>query len=126
MMKWGFFMVGGLLVAFCNCRMTPGLQTGLEGRIMKGPMCPGPVRLDRPCPSKPAVGAFLLVDAAGREVARFLTDAEGKFKIVAPPGTYFVVPALGKDKNYLEGRREVVVPAEGRGRVELVFDTGIR
>jgi hypothetical protein len=37
-----------------------------------------------------------------------------------------VVPVLGKDQNYLAGRPEVVVPAEGWGRVELVFDTGMR
>jgi len=126
MTKCVLLMAGVLMAAHCGCATASGPKTGLEGRIMKGPMCPGPVRIGHPCPDKPAMGAFLLVDAVGREVARFRTDAEGNFKVAAPPGTYFIVPALGKDEYHLMGRREVVVSPKGWGRVELVFDTGVR
>ena len=121
-------VAAGLLTAAgcCGCTLAAGSGTGLEGRIMKGPMCPGPRIIGRPCPDKPAEGSFLLVDAADRVVARFRTDGHGRFRTPVPPGTYFVVPDLREGEHLLMGRREVAVPAKGWGCVELVFDTGMR
>lgn len=126
MIRAAWLLAGVLLTWGCASRTGPGPDTGVEGRILKGPMCPGPVLLGRPCPNRPAEGPFVLVDASGREAARFRTDAQGRFRVAAPPGRYAVMPILMEGEPFLAGRHEVVVPGTGWIRVELTFDSGMR
>jgi hypothetical protein len=124
MKRWSG-LITVLLLSACTA---PSLSAsgGVEGTITKGPMCPGPVRIGRPCPNQPAKATFLLLDPTDRVVARFRTDAAGRFRVPAPPGRYFVIADPDAQQPFLGGRREVLVPPVGWARVVLTFDTGMR
>ena len=103
------------------------LTTGLEGRVMMASPCPGPVREDQPCPDQPFSAAFDVLNAENKVVARFQSDAEGRFQIKLKPGTYTVRPDTGAPLfNAPSQVQAVTVQAEGITEVTLRFDSGMR
>ncbi|RMF62507.1 MAG: hypothetical protein D6743_12060 [Calditrichaeota bacterium] len=100
-------------------------ETGLEGTVLRGPMCP--VQSDQdPCPDQPFRALFHVFDEKGVEVATFESDAMGHFRVVLAPGTYTIVadetaPLLPKRQS-----KQVKVGSLGFTTTTLVFDTGIR
>jgi Carboxypeptidase regulatory-like domain len=99
-------------------------SSGIVGTVRAGPTCPVE-RADSPCP--PQVWTGTVRASAGGASYEAVTDAQGRFAIDLPPGTYEVValtdggPPTGVPTN-------VTVPA-GEGppaRVDLTVDTGIR
>jgi len=74
---------------------------------------------------RPYQARITVLDPAGREVAVVDSDAEGKFCMALPPGTYVLRPELsGLYPRASEQRVEV-----GRNRVtrvEIVYDSGMR
>src|SRR5579859_8294190 len=109
-----------LLLGSCAAAGTPG--SGIRGTIAAGPACPGPARLNSPCPDRP-VSMTVEVVSGSNIVATFTSDAAGTFSVGVDPGTYTLrsksgLPAL---------KPTTVVVVEGRfTQVELHADTGIR
>jgi len=104
-------------------------DSGVSGIVTAGPTCP--VATDPPDPScadRPVGGAVLVVTTlAGVEADRTTSDAEGRFALSLPPGTYRLEPQP------VEGLMGTAAPAEftvepGAPTLELVigYDTGIR
>jgi hypothetical protein len=81
-----------LLAAGCAHagQATGSSQLTLSGTVRAEPGCPGPVRLDSPCPPRPVAGATVEADRAGREVGQATTDSNGRFSLRLPSGTYQV------------------------------------
>jgi hypothetical protein len=98
--------------------------TGLAGTVMRGPVTPV-CRIDVPCDAP--FSASFDVQRDGARVASFHSDADGKFTIVLPPGTYLIVPASDAPlmNPSLQAKTATVNPS-GLTKVELLFDTGIR
>ena len=102
---------------------------GIRGTVTAGPVCP--VVTDPPdpaCADRPVPGAVLVVTTlTGVEVARAVTDAEGRFALALAPGTYRLAaqPVEG-----LMGTPEAVEFGldVGTSPLELMvsYDTGIR
>src|SRR5438093_11410972 len=69
------------------CGTIGGPPSGIQGTILAGPACPGPVRLDSPCPDRP-VSMTVEVVSGTTVAATFTTDAAGKFSVGVAPGTY--------------------------------------
>ena len=109
-----------LLVAACGT--IGGPASGISGTIVAGPACPGPVRLDSPCPDRP-VAMTVEVVSGTTVAATFTSDANGAFSVNVGPGTYRL-----RSKNGLPALRSpTVVVVEGQfTQVELHADTGIR
>ena len=62
---------------------------------------------------------------ARREVARVQSDAEGRFELRLPPGSYVLKPeSPGLYPRASEQR--VVVRSNATARVEIVYDSGMR
>ncbi|HLE89184.1 MAG TPA: carboxypeptidase-like regulatory domain-containing protein [Candidatus Limnocylindria bacterium] len=103
--------------------------TGLHGVVTSGPHCP--VVTDPPDPScadRPVAGALLVVtDAAGDEVARTTSGADGSFSIELAPGAYTLVPQAVEGLMGTPEPIDVEVEA-GQPMAELTvsYDTGIR
>ena len=104
------------------CGAIGGPPSGIQGTILAGPACPGPVRIGSPCPDRPVAMTVEVVN--GTTVAAiFTSDANGAFSVSVGAGTYTLrsksgLPAL---------RGTTVVVVEGRfTQVELHADTGIR
>jgi hypothetical protein len=97
--------------------------TGLQGRVMRGPIMPV-CRVNVPCDA-PAKGVTLRFSRAGRVVARATTNNKGWYRVVLKPGRYSV-------RTNARGPEAVPTPAlatatSGRfRRVDFHIDTGIR
>lgn len=102
-------------------------KSGAKGTISRGPICPvEQYPPDPACADKPVQGEFIVKNTAGtKEIARFRTDAEGRFLVFLPPGEYSVEPnfpiGLPGTVGYL-----IQVPAQGIAEYSISFDTGIR
>ena len=103
--------------------------TGIRGTVSAGPTCP--VQRDPPdpnCAERPVAGAVLVfTDAAGTEVGRVTSAADGSFSVELAPGTYRVTaqPVEGLMGTPAPMDAEV---AAGQPMTELQvsYDTGIR
>ncbi|MDP9271777.1 MAG: carboxypeptidase-like regulatory domain-containing protein [Chloroflexota bacterium] len=101
----------------------------VSGRVTAGPICPVEQQPPDPaCAARPVAGAVLLVqDAAGREVARATSAANGSFSVTLEPGAYRLVPqpkeGLMGTPAAMEFRVDVGVPT---ARLQVTYDTGIR
>ena len=112
-------LVLALVLAACG---NAASSSGIRGTILAGPACPGPVRLESPCPDRP-VSMTVEVLSGSTVAATFTTDAAGKFSVGVAPGTYTL-----RSKNGLPALKSpTVVVVDGQFTdVELHADTGIR
>lgn len=103
---------------------TAQLTTGLSGQVLRGPITP--VCTDGvPCDAP--FSATFHVQRGSKEVAAFVSDSEGRFLVLLPPGSYTVVPdASAPLLGASQQSQPVTVSDEGLTEVVLYFDTGIR
>jgi hypothetical protein len=116
-----------VLLALAACRTLGAAEGVLEGIVLKGPLCPGPVRIGHPCPDRPFSALFHVLDPDGKEAARFTSDEKGRFRVTLAPGRYTVVP--DPSAHFPESpfnRKAVAIEAGKTTAVELHFDTGMR
>lgn len=114
---------------------TPGVESeeigsqesGIMGQVLRGPMCPGPVILNDPCPDQPFSAQFNVFDSREKLVASFLSDEQGHFYMLIGPGTYTIVPDESTPIMHPTSQRREVTVQDGEFSDEtLIFDTGIR
>lgn len=100
--------------------------SGIRGTVTAGPTCPVVSANDPSCDDRPIAGATVLVlDAAGREVARVVTDADGRYAVALPAGPYVVEPQ--PVEGFLRMAEPVpVTVGDGFVAIDLAYDTGIR
>lgn len=124
----GLFVAVVLLTA-CAPDERPAERITLRGEALAGPTCPVVSEPPDPaCAESLVVGAVIVVtDVDGGEVARATTDAEGRFEMALPPGSYVVVP---QPVEGLMGTPSAVAVELRVGavvdRLVLSYDTGIR
>jgi hypothetical protein len=106
------------------CAGPVALDTGLTGTVQRGPVMPV-CQTNVPCDGPFA--ATFEVRRGGKRVAGFSSDAQGRFSVSIPPGTYLIVPADDAPiMNPSAQAKTVEVGPEGLTSVQLSFDTGIR
>jgi hypothetical protein len=105
-----------------------GQKTGIGGVVTAGPVCPVEKNPPDPaCAPRPVAGAVLVVqDAAGTEVARITTEADGTFFAELPAGFYVVTPQPANGLMGTAGPQSVTVTDGAAVRLDLTYDTGIR
>ncbi len=117
--------MGGLACQW-NLTGSEPSATGLEGRVLKGPMCPGP-QTAQACPDQPFSAWFDVFDDQKKLVTRFQTDEEGRFEVALRPGVYTLVPDETAPIIHPHIQQQTVtVQPGGMTTVILNFDTGIR
>ncbi len=116
-----------IALAACGAGPTPTPTSGIQGQILLGPTCPVQ-RADQPCPDKPYQATVIVHDAgSGREVRRFTSDADGRFRVPLAPGSYHLVPQSPQGTVFPRGvPADVAVPAGQFVEVTIHYDTGIR
>ena len=104
----------------------PAETSGVRVTAIIGPTCAGPVRPDQVC-TQPYEGEFVVTDQSGREIARFVTDQQGRAVVALPPGNYVLVPKIDPQTR-LPTRSPVNVSVLPGDYVEIIveFDTGLR
>ena len=96
----------------------------MQGTALIGPTCPV-FRIESPCPDRPWQGTVVAQDAAGREVTRTDTDADGRFFIALAPGDYVLV-TLTTGVFPAPITMPVTIAAGRATDVQLMLDSGIR
>jgi hypothetical protein len=90
-------------------------------------MCPGPVRLDEPCPDQPFSSTFHVFDDQDNQVASFQSDEQGIFQIFLPPGSYIIVPDESAPiLRATQQINEVQVKDKIITQLTLIYNTGKR
>lgn len=119
--------IAALLSATCSeSGLSPDPDTGLDIRVLKGPIQPVEREGDPPNEA-PVEDALVEVrTAAGREVARAVTDARGEARVDLAAGTYQIEVLRCPGAMSLPGPEEVDVPLGSYREVRLDCDTGIR
>jgi hypothetical protein len=104
---------------------TPSLSpSGIEGVIMVSPSRPGPIRKDVPSEA-PAGNITLVVMKSDAKVASLTTDAEGRFRVLLPPGHY-TVAREGPGAKIGHWQFEAEVKANEMTSVRWIGDSGMR
>lgn len=102
-------------------------ESGISGQVLMGPVCPGPVRVDEPCPDEPFSATFYVFDDQENQVASFQSDEGGLFQIYLIPGRYTIVPDESAPiMRATQQKYEVVVRDKEITQVTLIYDTGQR
>lgn len=106
---------------------TPVPNSGIEGQILAGPQCPVERPGDPNCADKPYQGTVIVKTADGsREVTRFRSGNDGKFRVALDPGTYLLDPQ-STTSPFPRGIQQTVVVEPGKYlQVTVSYDTGIR
>ncbi len=115
-----------VLLAACGPAATTQPDTGIEGLVTIGPMCPVVIE-GQECPDQPFQATLTVLDRDGRRVLRFETDAEGRFRELLPPGDYILRPeSPGESRLPFAGEQEFSVAAGQFTRLVVNYDSGIR
>jgi hypothetical protein len=117
-----------LAMAACGTAAAPPIPsgTGIQGVVQSSPTCPVE-RINSPCPPHPLAATIVVRDAAGHEVARTHSGADGHFKVEVAPGTYAVVGLnIGSGMLPRPIPTTVTVTAGSYTTVNVEYDSGIR
>jgi carboxypeptidase family protein len=113
-----------LVLSVGACSSGPAATARIEGRVLAGPTCPVETP-DASCEPRPWTGRVRATEEDGRTYETS-TDADGRYAIAVPPGTYTVVAVTGEG-GPPTGIPQVVPIADGASlTVDLEVDTGIR
>lgn len=104
---------------------TSSSHSGIEGQVLLGPACPGPVRADKPCPDKPYQATIQVQDQNGNTVTHFQTDANGNFQVDLSPGTYILHPESSGAFPRAANQTVTVDPGQFT-KVQIEYDSGLR
>ncbi len=100
-------------------------ETALEGTISISPVHGGPARPGVP-DSRPLALAKFVVRRGDQVVASFVTDAQGRFHVVLPPGHYAIALEKSKGRMGHYGPFKADVVTGQVTHVSWQCDTGIR
>ncbi|MBE3068269.1 MAG: hypothetical protein IMZ73_12740 [Chloroflexi bacterium] len=111
-------------LAGCGSTPTPVPDSGVEGHVFIGPVCPV-VQVNNPCPDKPYQTTLSILDQNGKKILTFQTDADGFFRVPLPSGDYI----LSSDMSTVLPRA-MAQPFSVRDgeftELSITFDSGLR
>ena len=97
--------------------------SGITGIVLAGPACPGPARLDSPCPDRP-VAVQLVFIKDGAQAASVSSLEDGRFTVDLPAGRY-TIRGTGSGLPIVR-EMTVEVPVDRHVEVTVHADTGMR
>ena len=111
------------LVLASACSGGAAYPSGITGVVLAGPACPGPARLDSPCPERP-IAVQLVFVKDGAQAASVSSLEDGRFTVDLPAGRY-TIRGTGSGLPIVR-EMTVDVPADRHIEVTVRADTGIR
>lgn len=126
--RW-LLMLAVLVLIACT-QPSRGQTYVVAGRAEAGPTCPVEPASPAPgqCAPRSVAGAVLVIaDAAGRQLVRLTTAADGAFSTQLPAGSYVLTPQPVEGLMSTAPALPFVVSAEAHPvDVRVEYDTGIR
>ncbi|NJC97120.1 MAG: carboxypeptidase regulatory-like domain-containing protein [Anaerolineae bacterium] len=118
------FAIAILILAACSPNTPTPVNSGIEGQVFIGPMCPV-VREGEECPDEPYQAALTVNSLTGERIVQVQTDEEGRFRIPLPPGEYILHPE-SPNRLPFAGDQTVTVVEGSFTQVTVNYDSGIR
>ena len=113
-----------LLLATCSLQEPTPTDSGVEGQVFIGPVCPV-VQEGQECPDQPYQATLTVNSLGGERIAQVQTDTEGRFKLPLQPGEYILHP---ESPNVLPSAADqtFIVQAGVFTQIIVNYDSGIR
>ena len=113
-----------LILTACNAATQSPINSGIEGQVFIGPMCPV-VQVGQECPDEPYQAILTVNNSKGERIVQVQTDENGLFKIPLEPGEYILHP---ESPNVMPFAAEQTVFVEDGmyTKVIVAYDSGIR
>jgi hypothetical protein len=120
------FLVGVsiLLLATWSFHSPAPNESGIEGQVLLGPMCPV-AQQGQACPDQPYQATLTVNNPNGGMILQFQTDGQGHFRIPLGPGQYILHPESPNGMPFAPDQAIVV----GTGQyvpILVNYDSGIR
>jgi hypothetical protein len=117
-------VLAGILAACRGGR--PPAETGVEGTVTMGPMCPV-VQVGQACPDAPYAARLSVVRASGKIVARASAGEDGSYRIALEAGDYLLQAEPSDGGPFPASAGVPFSVVEGAWtRLDVVLDSGIR
>lgn len=109
-------------------RVTPHAESGIEGQVVISPVRPGPQRQGQSGSAPYQTTLAVVSSADAREVTRFQTGSDGRFRVSLPPGEYRIGPPPEIQRGrFPRGEEQTVKVLRGQfTSVTIGFDSGMR
>jgi hypothetical protein len=120
------FVIGILILILATCSAQPPAPTdsGIEGQVFIGPMCPV-VQAGQACPDQPYQAVLTVNSPQGGKIVQVQADKDGRFKIPLAPGEYVLHPESPNTMPF--AREQSFVVEQGKFTQTVVnYDSGIR
>ena len=113
-----------ILLATCSVQEAAPADSGVEGQVVIGPMCPV-VQEGQPCPDQPYPATLTVNSRDGNKITQVRADQQGHFRIALKPGDYILHP---ESSNAMPFAAEQAFHVESGHFVQLrvSYDSGIR
>jgi len=120
-------VAGVLAVILAGCGgAEPPADTGVEGVVTIGPMCPV-VQVGQPCPDKPYAAKLTVVNPSGKVITRASVDANGRYRIPLEAGDYLLQAEATDGGPFPATAGYPFTVSQGSWtRLDLTMDSGIR
>jgi len=120
------FLVGVsiLLLATWSFHSPAPRESGIEGQVWMGPMCPVSQQ-GQACPDQPYQATLTVNSPTGGRIMQFQTDGQGHFRIPFEPGQYVLHPESPNGSPFA-GDQIIVVGVGQYTQVTVNYDSGIR
>ena len=110
----------------CSPAVIAPPETGIEGQVFVGPMCPVMVE-GQDCPDQPYQATLTVLTPDGREVTQFQTEDDGSFRFDLPPGEYILHPEPPPDSPLPYASEQPFSVIAGQYTHLIInYDSGIR
>jgi hypothetical protein len=120
------FLVGVsiLLIATWSFHSPAPKESGIEGQVLIGPMCPV-AQQGQSCPDQPYQASLTVNSPSGGVIMAFQTDGQGHFRIPLAPGEYILHP--GSPNGLPFAADQMIAVGTGQYTQVIVnYDSGIR
>jgi hypothetical protein len=113
-----------LLIATWSFHNPAPRESGIEGQVLMGPMCPV-AQQGQGCPDQPYQATITVNSPNGGTILQFQTDGGGHFKIPLAPGEYTLHPESPNGIPFAADQ-SIVVGASQYTQIVIKYDSGIR
>jgi hypothetical protein len=120
------FITGILIILLATCSVQEAVpaDSGVEGQVLIGPMCPV-VQVGQPCPDQPYQTKLTVNGQDGKRITQVQTDQQGRFKISLKPGQYILHPESPNVMPFT-AEQSFSVAAGQFTQITVNYDSGIR
>ncbi|HEU0296053.1 MAG TPA: hypothetical protein VFR47_25175 [Anaerolineales bacterium] len=113
-----------ILLATCSIQEAAPADSGVEGQVFIGPMCPV-VQEGQSCPDQPYQATLTVNLSNGQKITQVQTDQQGHFRIALKPGDYILHPESANVMPFA-GQQVFRVEADRFTQLTVNYDSGVR